>query len=133
MGQPAGGSLTADQWLIAATVICPIAVSLSQSSSIVSDQLYCYCQVPQIWDQYASGDAETIRLKHLGDFKLALEKKKEAQAAARQVREAAWEAATAKTARRSGRKRQRTARSEVLCPLNEGLLETDIMMKLVDR
>lgn len=30
MGQPAGGSLTADQWLIAATVVCPIAVRLKQ-------------------------------------------------------------------------------------------------------
>jgi hypothetical protein len=29
MGDTAGGSLTADQWLIAAIAVCPIAVSLT--------------------------------------------------------------------------------------------------------
>jgi hypothetical protein len=34
MGEPAGGSLTADQWLVAATIVCPIIVSLHFRSVI---------------------------------------------------------------------------------------------------
>ncbi|TFY72264.1 hypothetical protein EVG20_g747 [Dentipellis fragilis] len=85
MGQPAGGSLTADKWLIAATVVCPIAL-------------------PQIWDEYCTGDAETICLRRLGDLKAAQEKKKEAEAAAHKARAAAKAAAATETSRRSGRK-----------------------------
>lgn len=33
MGIPAGGSLTADQWLVAAVIVCPILVSFKSSTS----------------------------------------------------------------------------------------------------
>ncbi|KAF8055688.1 hypothetical protein FPV67DRAFT_1679823 [Lyophyllum atratum] len=39
MGEPAGGSLTADQWLVAATIVCPLII-------------------PQIWDEYCPEHAE---------------------------------------------------------------------------
>ncbi|KAK0470420.1 uncharacterized protein EV420DRAFT_1616565 [Desarmillaria tabescens] len=39
MGEPAGGSLTADQWLIAATIVCPIII-------------------PQIWSKYCPDPVE---------------------------------------------------------------------------
>ncbi|EPS99806.1 hypothetical protein FOMPIDRAFT_1030690 [Fomitopsis schrenkii] len=90
MGQPAGGSLTADQWLIAATVVCPIAL-------------------PQIWDEYCTGNAEAVRLQRLGDFQMAAQKRKED---ARKKRDAARAAAASgPSVRRSTRKRQRTARA----------------------
>lgn len=70
-------------------------------------------QIPQIWDDYCDGDPEEIRLRRIGDIKTANEKKKLAQAAARQARAAAKEK-DAPAPRRTGRKRKKTGRSEVL-------------------
>jgi uncharacterized membrane protein YcjF (UPF0283 family) len=69
-------------------------------------------QVPQIWDEYCSGDPEVIRLQRLKDFQAANEKRKAAQAEARKVREAEKAAAT-QNAKKSGRKRKKTARAQV--------------------
>jgi hypothetical protein len=110
MGVPAGGSLTADQWLIAATAVCPVAVS-SDTVNIWFN-LIISVQVPQIWDEYSSGDPEQIRLRRLRDFQSLAERKKAAQAEARKAREAE-KAAAAQSARRSGRKRTRTTRAQV--------------------
>ncbi|EPS97090.1 hypothetical protein FOMPIDRAFT_1129209, partial [Fomitopsis schrenkii] len=108
MGQPAGGSLTADQWLIAATVILPIAL-------------------PQIWDEYCTGESEVIRLQRIGKFKDTLEQKKRAQAEARKRREAERSAASA-TTRRSGRKRRRTERA-LVCITNTILCVPRLMRR----
>jgi hypothetical protein len=60
MGDSAGGSLTADQWLIAAIAVCPVAVrQLSTPSLTMTDVL----QIPQIWDEYCTGDPEEVRLR----------------------------------------------------------------------
>ncbi|VDB84878.1 unnamed protein product [Peniophora sp. CBMAI 1063] len=85
MGEPAGGSLTADQWLIAATLVCPFAI-------------------PQIWDEYGEGDAEVIRLRRIGNFKELAEKRKRERAAAKEQ--------AANNVRRSSRKRRRTERAQ---------------------
>jgi hypothetical protein len=69
-------------------------------------------QVPQIWDEYCSGDPEVIRLQRLKDFQAANDKRKAAQAEARKAREAEKAAAT-QNAKRSGRKRKKTARAQV--------------------
>ncbi|KAJ7599532.1 hypothetical protein C8J56DRAFT_1040411 [Mycena floridula] len=62
MGEPAGGSLTADQWLVAATVICPLA------------------------DEYCVPDnAEVVRQTRIADIAKSLDAKKVAQAAARKA------------------------------------------------
>lgn len=42
MGQPAGGSLTADQWLVTSTVVCPIAVTI-YSFDLETLNLYNIC------------------------------------------------------------------------------------------
>ncbi|KAL4258273.1 hypothetical protein AB1N83_009184 [Pleurotus pulmonarius] len=90
MGVPAGGSLTADQWLVAATIVCPIII-------------------PQIWEEYCTGDREAIRLRRIGAIKEAIKRRKEVQAAARKARhDAASEAAP----RRPQRKRKRTERAQ---------------------
>ncbi|KAL0945172.1 hypothetical protein HGRIS_001404 [Hohenbuehelia grisea] len=95
MGIPAGGSLTADQWLITATVSFPIAI-------------------PQIWSEYCTEDPETVRLRRIGEMQKAIQRKKDAQAAARRAREAA--AAAEQPTRRSKRKRKQTERSLFVCP-----------------
>ncbi|KAK0432003.1 hypothetical protein EV421DRAFT_1911298 [Armillaria borealis] len=65
MGEPAGGSLTADQWLIATTIVCPIIV-------------------PQIWDEYCTDQATVPIVLAWRVEKLAedIEAKKAAAAAA---------------------------------------------------
>ncbi|KZV60007.1 hypothetical protein PENSPDRAFT_558091, partial [Peniophora sp. CONT] len=93
MGVPAGGSLTADQWLIAALIVLPIAM-------------------PQIWDEYCSGDPEIVRLERIKDFKALQEKQKAARAAARKEREAAKAAAVANS-RKSSRPHKKTRRAQV--------------------
>jgi hypothetical protein len=110
MGAPAGGSLTADQWLTAATVVLPLAVCHFRHVGMRA--LMLYRQIPQIWDEYGSGDPEAIRLQRLKDFKAATEKRKAAQAEARKLREAE-KAAASQNARKSGRKRTKTSRAQV--------------------
>ncbi|VDB94096.1 unnamed protein product [Peniophora sp. CBMAI 1063] len=92
MGIPAGGSLTADQWLIAALIVLPIAL-------------------PQIWDEYCTGDPEIVRLQRMKDFEALAEKQKAARAAARKEREAAKVAASANV-RQSTRVRKKTKRAQ---------------------
>ena len=62
-------------------------------------------QIPQIWDEYAEGDAETVRLRRLGNFHELAERRKRERAAAK--------AAAAVNVRRSTRKRRRTERAQV--------------------
>ena len=62
-------------------------------------------QLPQIWDEYCTGDPEVVRLQRLGDFKLASVKRKEIT---RKKREAAKAAVSENAPRRSVRKRKRT-------------------------
>ncbi|THU96176.1 hypothetical protein K435DRAFT_819510 [Dendrothele bispora CBS 962.96] len=95
MGEPAGGSLTADQWLIAATVICPLII-------------------PQLWNEYCvDDDAESVRLKRIGDIQKAIDERKAKAAAARKAKEAAKAKAAADArASRPRRKRTRTARAQ---------------------
>ncbi|KAI0027268.1 hypothetical protein K488DRAFT_74674, partial [Vararia minispora EC-137] len=83
MGEPGGGSLTADQWMIAATIICPIA----------------------IWDQYMEGDPEEIRSLRIGDIKAAQERRKAIK------KKRAEEQARKGRGNRPQRNRKRTARS----------------------
>ncbi|KAF7377085.1 hypothetical protein MSAN_00127100 [Mycena sanguinolenta] len=64
MGVPAGGSLTADQWLIAAIVVCPILV-------------------PQIWAEYMSADVDQVLIRRVGGIKATIAEKKAAAAEAR--------------------------------------------------
>lgn len=40
IGEPAGGSLTADQWLVFVTVVAPIAVSWSRLSVLFTRAFY---------------------------------------------------------------------------------------------
>lgn len=68
--------------------------------------------MPQIWDDYSTGDPEEVRLRRIGDMKAASEKKKAAQAAVRQARATAREKEKVMP-RRTGRKRKRTGRAEV--------------------
>lgn len=61
MGVPAGGSLTADQWLLMATVVGPIAV-------------------PQIWDEFMLEPQEARRQRELAISARISKKKKAAEA-----------------------------------------------------
>lgn len=106
MGEPAGGSLTADQWLIAATIVCPLLL-------------------PQIWEEYCPSkeDADYVLIQRLESLAKAVDAKKKAQAAARRAAKAAEQAtrdiqqATSQVNGNSGnsrskRKRKPTARAK---------------------
>ncbi|KAJ7881722.1 hypothetical protein B0H14DRAFT_2565632 [Mycena olivaceomarginata] len=65
IGEAAGGSLTADQWLNFITVVAPLAI-------------------PQLWQEYHSDEpAEVLVLRRAREISSALKAKKEAAAAAR--------------------------------------------------
>ena len=68
--------------------------------------------MPQIWDEYCTGNPEIVRLQRMKDFKALAEKQKAARAAARKEREAA-QAAAASNVRKSTRHRKKTKRAEV--------------------
>ncbi|KAF7367759.1 hypothetical protein MSAN_00839900 [Mycena sanguinolenta] len=70
MGVPAGGSLTADQWLVAAIIVCPILI-------------------PQIWSEYMSADAEAVLSRRVAGIKTSVAAKKAAAAEARKKKAAA--------------------------------------------
>lgn len=69
--------------------------------------------MPQIWDDYCTGDPETIRLRRIRDIREGLEKRKAEQATARKARADAKAQEAVANARRTGRKRKRTSRSQV--------------------
>lgn len=69
--------------------------------------------MPQLWDEYCTGDPETIRLQRMGDIRDGLEKRKAEQATARKSRAEAKAQEALANARRTGRKRKRTSRSQV--------------------
>jgi hypothetical protein len=108
MGNTAGGSVTADQWLIAATAVCPVAVGcIFESTSVGINS----SQVPQIWDEYSPGeDPEALRLRRRQDFAALLECKKAAQAKARAERQVRGNAPVEADTRRSKRPLKRSAR-----------------------
>ncbi|KAI0072971.1 hypothetical protein K474DRAFT_1686422 [Panus rudis PR-1116 ss-1] len=67
VGEPAGGSLTADQWRILATVVGPLVI-------------------PQIWQDYMAGDPEVVlAARKTGISELASEKRKQSAAARKQA------------------------------------------------
>lgn len=111
MDVPAGGSLTADQWLIAALIVISVAVRASRAliSALETD---IAVQTPQIWDEYCTSDPEVVRLQRMNDYKALAEKQKAARAAARKERESAKVSAAA-NARKSSRPRKKTKRAGV--------------------
>ncbi|KAI8985713.1 hypothetical protein BD414DRAFT_394137, partial [Trametes punicea] len=52
IGEPAGGSLTADQWLILAMVVGPLAVS-----SLMFNRIH----LPELWEEIATGESDDNR------------------------------------------------------------------------
>ncbi|KAJ6517961.1 hypothetical protein C8R47DRAFT_1062533 [Mycena vitilis] len=67
MGVPAGGSLTADQWLVAAVVVCPLLI-------------------PQIWAEYLPVEVEEARIRRIGAIQTDIAAKRVAAAAARKLK-----------------------------------------------
>ncbi|KAJ7749137.1 hypothetical protein B0H16DRAFT_1461303 [Mycena metata] len=70
MGIPAGGSLTADQWLVAAVIVCPILV-------------------PQIWAEYMPDDVSEVLSRRIPGIKASITEKREKAAAGRKRKAAA--------------------------------------------
>ncbi|KAJ7799473.1 hypothetical protein B0H14DRAFT_3787754 [Mycena olivaceomarginata] len=70
IGEPAGGSLTADQWRIFATVVAPLVI-------------------PQLWVQYIPEESpEELARRRASEIATTLKQKKEAAAAARKAKAA---------------------------------------------
>lgn len=61
VGVPAGGSLTADQWLLLATVVAPLAVRTSVHLARASTESHTL-QIPRIWEAYM-GDPDEARAR----------------------------------------------------------------------
>ncbi|KAH9912376.1 hypothetical protein B0H21DRAFT_828763 [Amylocystis lapponica] len=66
VGEPAGGSLTADQWLVFATVVAPLAI-------------------PQIWQDYVAGDPDSVLARRLASVAKTVSEKHVKAAAARKL------------------------------------------------
>jgi hypothetical protein len=81
--------------------------------------------VPQIWDEYSSGeDPEALRLRRRQDFAALLERKKAAQAKARAERQAAGNARSESSTRRSKRAPKRSARGRAMVSMPDTSLIT---------
>ncbi|KAF8155108.1 hypothetical protein K438DRAFT_2026517 [Mycena galopus ATCC 62051] len=71
IGEPAGGSLTADQWLVFATVVAPLII-------------------PQLWQEYIPEESpQELAQRRAREIAATLEAKRAAAAAARQAHQAA--------------------------------------------
>ncbi|KAF8066846.1 hypothetical protein FPV67DRAFT_1670313 [Lyophyllum atratum] len=93
IGEPAGGSLTADQWLVFVTVVAPLAV-------------------PQIWEDYFTDSQPDIVAHRTSEITAANAKKRVAAAAARQKRLATQPQTQPLT--RPQRMRKQTARAQAM-------------------
>lgn len=59
VGVPAGGSLTADQWLLLATVVAPLAVRTPLPLHDTSPEIHdLFSQIPRIWEEHMGDPAE---------------------------------------------------------------------------
>ncbi|KAF8057435.1 hypothetical protein FPV67DRAFT_1677229 [Lyophyllum atratum] len=94
IGEPAGGSLTADQWLVFATVVAPFAI-------------------PQIWQDYLPNGPRSTLEHRTATVAITIAEKQAAAKARRQARakEARGTAAASTTSARPQRDRTRTARA----------------------
>ncbi|KAJ7170889.1 hypothetical protein C8R43DRAFT_1120617 [Mycena crocata] len=82
IGEPAGGSLTADQWLNFCTIVAPLAI-------------------PQLWQQYISDESPTeLAARCAKEISTVLEEKRAAAVAARQAAAAPLEAPAGKRVRK---------------------------------
>jgi hypothetical protein len=80
MGGPAGGSLTADQWLVFATVVAPLAVRTLHCSHVALQ--LTLLQIPQIWQDYLGDDSELVIPHRSQMISASIQKKRAAAAAA---------------------------------------------------
>ncbi|KII85388.1 hypothetical protein PLICRDRAFT_31629 [Plicaturopsis crispa FD-325 SS-3] len=98
IGEPAGGSLTADQWLVFATVVAPIAI-------------------PQVWQDYQSENSSEVIPNRTAMISALIEEKRKAAAVAREKAAAArravehMSAGDSSTHQRPQRNRRPTARA----------------------
>ncbi|KII93303.1 hypothetical protein PLICRDRAFT_100818 [Plicaturopsis crispa FD-325 SS-3] len=88
IGEPAGGSLTADQWLVFATVVAPIAI-------------------PQVWQDYHAEEPSSVIDRRTKAIAASIQEKRDAAAAARREtaerRRREEDAPPTTSTRRSGR------------------------------
>lgn len=77
---PSGSSLTADQWLLLATVYGPVVVSTSLTYRLVSSQFTRHNKIPQLWSICLPTDADDEILRHRVDTIKKAESEKQAQA-----------------------------------------------------
>ncbi|KAF7366659.1 hypothetical protein MSAN_00923800 [Mycena sanguinolenta] len=100
IGEPAGGSLTADQWLIFITVVAPLAI-------------------PQLWQEYRSDEpAESLAKRRAQQISSTLKAKKEAAAAARKAQP---DALIPEAGKRSRRPTQKAAEMDIDPDMDNGI------------
>jgi len=123
MGEPSGGSLTADQWLIAATVVCPILVSTCASALHATTDKE---QLPEVWKVLlpSKSDEAYVIARRVGQIEDELKARQQAistakkaaagvKHAAKALKAAALEEAVFKR-KKSGRSLKRTVKGKVL-------------------
>lgn len=80
---PSGGSLTADQWLLLATVYGPVVVGPALTYRLVSTQLTHWDKIPQLWSTCLPTDADDDILRHRVNTIKKAESEKQAQASSK--------------------------------------------------
>jgi hypothetical protein len=91
IGMPSGGSLTADQWLLLATVYGPIVVRLFLFPLVLSS--YHTSQIPQLWTasllSHGGGEVLTRRISSIAEIELEKDREVSQKAEDRKAIEAA--------------------------------------------